>query len=133
MATPREFESRILRFTDQVIRVACSVAAHLRGRVLVSVGRYSHPVGRVTVIGGIQMSGPPTTGSYRSTMHCRSMGAFAAAECCRTVSYGAVPYCKIESDPRTGLLSANRIQRLFRKCQTSSKNFNDSVKPAFCS
>ena len=105
-ATPRGFESRVLRSSDQVIRLTCSAAAHPRGRVLVSVlvhnpalkralirayvvssattavpavplsgiegelmraahagggapwNRFdgSHPVGRVTVIGCIQMS-----------------------------------------------------------------------------
>ena len=58
----------------------------------------------------------PFPGCARSpNLHCRSIGAFAAAECHRAVSYGAVPYGKIESDPQTVLLSANRIQQASQK------------------
>jgi hypothetical protein len=67
-------------------------------------------------------------------LHCRSIGAFAAAECHRTVSYGAVPYGKIESDPQTVLLSANRIQQASQKMSNVQfKILTIPLQPALCS
>jgi hypothetical protein len=53
-------------------------------------------------------------------MHCRPIGAFAAAECHRTVGYGAVPSGKIESDPQKCYCQLIESSKFLRKCQTSS-------------
>jgi hypothetical protein len=56
------------------------------------------------------------------------------AEYHKTVSYGAVPYGKIESDPQTVLLSANRIQQASQKMpNVQFKILTIALGPALCS
>ncbi len=64
----------------------------------------------------------------------RSIGAPAAAECYRTVSYGASRVGKIELDPQTVLLSANRIQQASQKMpNVQFKILTIPLKPCPCS
>jgi len=50
------------------------------------------------------------------------------------LQYGAIPYGKIESDPQTVLLSANRIQQASQKMpNVQFKILTIPLKPAPCS
>ena len=76
-------------------------------------------------------AGGPDIWCISPTMHFRLIGAFAAAECHRTVGYGAVPSGKIESETQKCYCQLIESSKFLRKCQTSrSRGLAIPFKPA---